>query len=29
MFFSCQLALDTGQKGGDLAPPGAVMGPLQ
>ena len=29
MFFSCQLAFDTGQKGGDLVPPGAVMGRLQ
>lgn len=28
MFFSCQLAFDTGQKGGDLALPGAVMGRL-
>lgn len=26
MFFSCQPAFDTGQKGGDLALPGAVMG---
>lgn len=29
MFFSCQLALDTGQKGRDLALPGAVMSQLQ
>lgn len=26
MFFSCQLAFDTGQKGDDLAVPGAAMG---
>lgn len=26
MFFPCQLAFDTGQKGGDLALPSAVMG---
>ncbi len=29
MFFSCQLAFDTGQRGGDLALTDAVLGRLQ
>ena len=29
MFFSCQLAFDAGERGGDLAPPRACDGPTQ